>query len=98
MSHIKVSDKQLDELLNQYANAPGDLWVRITRDCNNTRKDLKRLMDLIENKAAPNVVEEAIKQFRVYYEWKTEPVYAPVSTAKVFSQGGGIKKRDDKES
>ena len=85
MSHQKVTDKQLADVLLQYANAPGDLWVRITRDCDNARKDLNKLMCLLDSEQISPATQEAIKQLRSYYEWQPETKKPDPPKMKIYS-------------
>ena len=86
MSHTKMPDAQLTEILAQYVKAPGDVWVRITRDCQNARKDLRELLDLLDSKADSNVLQAKVESFRKYYEWeKSTEKPKPAPAMKYFS-------------
>ena len=78
MAHDKVSDTQLDEILNQYKQAGGDIWLRIAHDCKQARSDLRHLIEMIESKTDEHVVLERVKSLKNRYEWK-----APVKVSKV---------------
>jgi hypothetical protein len=85
--HTPVTDEKLDSVLVQYAKAPGDLWVRITRDCRNARHDLEEFMNLVEGNS-PKVKSKLLALRKKYgYELKTAQADAP-SKEKIFKFHG----------